>query len=149
MADSSPALATMAADREEIHKIGAVLLRDGKLLVVRKYTPDSRIECIIPGGRVERNETHRQTLERELDEELGVKLISMEHFGSFDDMAVFERIPIHMEVYTVAVEGAPEPRSEVKEYFWIGRDYREQGIELGSVLERHVLPKLIERGALL
>lgn len=148
MAGRPPTLA-MAAHSREIHKIGAIVLQDGKLLVVRKYTPDHRTECIIPGGRVEGSETHHQTLERELREELGVKLIGMKHFGSFDDIAVFEQIPIHMEVYTVAIAGTPEPRSEVKEYFWIGRNYRERGVRLGSVLERYVVPKLIERGTLI
>ena len=131
-----------------IHKIGAIILHDGKLLVLRKYTADDRSECIIPGGRVEGDETHEQTLERELTEELGVQMVEAKYFGSFDDIAVFERVPIHMDVYTVSIDGAPASKSEIKECVWIGRDYHTQGVQLGSVLERYVVPRLIAEGAI-
>lgn len=88
----------MRADDNTIFKIGAIIIRDRKLLVVRKRAPDNRAEFIIPGGRPEGIETHQEALARELEEELGVTLISMRHFGSFDDIAVFENVPIHIEV---------------------------------------------------
>lgn len=133
---------------QSIHKIGAIILHEGKLLVLHKHTPDNRAECIIPGGRVEGGETHEQTLKRELMEELGVGVVDMKYFGSFDDIAVFEGIPIHMDVYTVSIEGVPKSKSEIKECVWIGPDYHDRGIQLGSVLERHVIPKLITGGSL-
>jgi 8-oxo-dGTP diphosphatase len=129
-----------------IFKVGGIIVNDGKLLVVRKVTPDNRVEYIIPGGRAERSESHRETLARELQEELGVKLVEMEHFGSFDEVAVFENIPIHMEVYYVNISGTPTPHSEIKEYVWIDREYESKGIRLGSVLAHHVVPGLIKRG---
>lgn len=132
--------------RKTIFKVGGIIVIDGKLLVVRKVTPDNRVEYIIPGGRAEAGETHEQTLARELDEELGVVLTGVEHFGSFDEIAVFENIPIHMEVYYAKISGNPSPRSEIKEYVWIDRDYEKQGITLGSVLARHVVPGLIAKG---
>jgi len=128
-----------------IHKIGAIILRNKKLLVVRKKMP-GRIEFIIPGGRKEDDETQEQTLARELREELGVQLKSFSYFGSFDEEAIFEKIPLHMDVYYVKVEGYLEPRSEIKEYLWIDRNYKDKGIKLGSVLELHVVPRLIKQG---
>ncbi len=130
---------------ETIFKIGAIILNQGELLVVRKKTSNDSV-YIIPGGRTERNETHRETLERELKEELIVELVKMEYFGSFDEIAVFENVPIHMEVYKVVIKGVPRPSSEIKEYLWIDRAYKKRGILLGSVLARHVVPNLIEKG---
>jgi len=129
-----------------IFKVGALIVQDGKLLVVRKRTADDRTEYIMPGGRKEGYETDQETIERELLEELQVRVISIEHFGSFDEIAVFENIPIHIEAYSVTISGTPVPSSEIKEYIWIDRDYAASGILLGSVLARHVVPRLSEAG---
>ncbi len=131
-----------------ILKVGGIITSNKRLLVVRKMTKDNRVEFIIPGGRPEGSETHAETLARELDEELGVRLLDMQFFGSFDEVAVFENIPLHMDVYYATIDGDPHPRSEIKEYIWIDRDYASQGLELGSVLARHVVPRLVAEGRL-
>lgn len=127
-----------------IDKIGGIILKDKKLLVVQKKTKDNRPEYIIPGGKREGNETDIETLSRELKEEIQVDLVGTKPFGGFDDIAVFENIPIHIEVYYADIEGEPKCDSEIKSLVWIDRDYKEQGIELGSVLGKYVVPKLIE-----
>jgi 8-oxo-dGTP pyrophosphatase MutT (NUDIX family)/predicted subunit of tRNA(5-methylaminomethyl-2-thiouridylate) methyltransferase len=131
---------------ERIIKVGAIIRSGKKLLVVRKVTPDARAEFIIPGGRQEKGESDRDTLERELKEELSVELQDMKHFGSFDETAIFEKMPLHMEVYEASVRGAPVCRSEIKEYAWVERDYESKGYRLGSVLSRHVIPRLVDEG---
>jgi len=131
---------------KKIDKIGGIILRDRKLLVVQKRTKDNREEYIIPGGKREGQETDFETLSRELSEEIQVKLVSSEPFGGFDDIAVFENIPIHIEVYFAFIEGEPTCDSEIKKLVWIDRDYDKQGIKLGSVLGKFVVPKLIEMG---
>jgi len=40
----------------------------------------------------------------------------------------------------------PRCDSEIKSLLWIDRNYKEQGIKLGSILEKGVVPKLIEMG---
>ncbi|MFA6474225.1 MAG: NUDIX domain-containing protein [Patescibacteria group bacterium] len=131
-----------------IQKVGGIITKDKRLLVVRKKTADNRSEFIIPGGRKEGDESHQETLTRELMEELGVTLRGMRLFGSFDETAVFENIPLHMDVYYAEVEGEPTPHSEIKEYMWIDRAYADHGIVLGSVLAKHVVPKLVAEGVL-
>ncbi|MBI2499650.1 NUDIX domain-containing protein [Candidatus Woesearchaeota archaeon] len=125
---------------ESIYKVGAIVLNDKKqLLVVRKKFKD-RTEYIIPGGRQEKNENDYETLARELLEELGVKVISKEFFGKFNEQAIFENIPLTMSVYRVEIEGVPKPQSEIKEYVWIDKEYGSKGISLGTVLSKHIIP---------
>ena len=127
-----------------IDKIGGIILKEKRLLVVQKKTKDNRPEYIIPGGKREGNETDIETLKRELKEEIQVELIGYKTFGGFDDIAVFENIPIHIEVYFADILGEPKCDSEIKSLVWIDRNYKEQGIELGSVLGKFVVPKLME-----
>lgn len=129
---------------KKIDKVGGIILSEGKLLVVRKKTKDNREEYIIPGGKREGNETDFQTLKRELSEEIQIELIDMKPFGGFDDIAIFENIPIHIEVYFAETKGEPKCDSEIKDLVWIDRNYSEKGIKLGSVLGKFVIPKLIE-----
>lgn len=131
----------------EIHKIGAIITKQKKILVVRKHIA-GRTEYIIPGGRSEAGETHEKTLRRELKEELGVNLLSFKYFGTFTETAIFENIPIHMDVYYVNIQGAPSPKSEIKKLLWINKDYERKGIQLGTVLSCHVIPKLVKEGIL-
>jgi 8-oxo-dGTP pyrophosphatase MutT (NUDIX family) len=132
--------------RRFIHKIGAAIVRDRQLLVVRKAS--SADMFIIPGGKPEDSESHEQTLHRELGEELGVAVISADYLGSFEDVAEFEQIPIRMDVYDVEIEGDPTPASEIAEVRWIDRDYASNGTQIGSVLASFVVPMMVERNLL-
>ena len=129
-----------------LDKIGGIILKDKRLLVVQKKTKDNRAEFIFPGGKREGSESDFETLARELKEELQVELVSAEPFGGFDDIAIFENVPIHIEAYIANVTGEPRCDSEIKSLLWIDRNYKEQGIKLGSILEKGVVPKLIEMG---
>ena len=137
-------LSRMMTDR--LDKIGGIILKDKRLLVVQKKTKDNRTEFIFPGGKREGSETDLETLTRELKEELQVELVSARSFGGFDDIAIFENVPIHIEAYIANVSGEPRCDCEIKSLLWIDRYYKEQGIKLGSILENDVVPKLIEMG---
>ncbi len=131
--------------KDLIYKVGAVILNEKmQILVVRKSFKD-RTEFIIPGGKQEENENDEKTLFRELQEELGVSVKTFSFFGKFNDQAIFENIPLIMSVYQVEIDGQPSPQSEIKEYVWIDRNYKDKGYLLGSVLSKHVIPTLISR----
>ena len=36
--------------------------------------------------------------------------------------------------------------NEIKEALWIDRDYKKEGIKVGSILGNHIIPELIKRG---
>lgn len=133
---------------KKIDKVGGIILKGKSILVVKKRTKDNREEYIIPGGKREGKETDFETLKRELREELQVDLLRAKPFGGFDDIAIFENIPIHIEVYFADILGEPVCDSEIKELVWIDKDYKEKDIKLGSVLSKFVIPKLIEMGVM-
>ncbi len=126
-----------------IDKVGGIILKDKKILVQRKN--NNREECIIPGGKREGAESDFETLKRELKEELDVELITAEFIGGYDDIAVFSNKPIHVQTYLVKVEGKIKAQNEIKEALWIDRNYEEQGIKVGSILGKYIIPKLIEK----
>jgi 8-oxo-dGTP diphosphatase len=103
-----------------IYIVAAVIADDeGRVLLVRKR---GSLIFIQPGGKRERGETALQTLERELHEELGVRMdvTSAEHLGAFRDYAVHEPgKQVYAETYAVAVDGFPVASAEIEEIRWV------------------------------
>jgi 8-oxo-dGTP diphosphatase len=124
-----------------IHKIGAIILDCKKILVGKKGS-----KFIIPGGKIEKNESHKECLKRELKEELGVKLTSQEFFGSFeDDSALDPGMRIKMDVYIVGIQGKPKASSEIEEITYVNSQNKDN-IKLGSILKKFVIPQLLDKG---
>ncbi len=70
-----------------------IILRDDKVLVVQRKPASSRaLLWEFPGGKVERGEDPRQSLERELREELGIQVKAGERFEmvyhQYEDMNI-------------------------------------------------------------
>ncbi|MEU3454696.1 NUDIX domain-containing protein [Micromonospora sp. NPDC006766] len=130
-----------------IQKVGAAIVRDGKIMVVRKKDQPSP-EYFMPGGRMEEGETQRETLFREIREELCVDIDCFEYIGSFEDRAVFEGTPIIIHAYLVTVIGEPTAASEVKEYKWIDQHHERQGLAVSSIMGKQVIPALVKAGRL-
>lgn len=124
-----------------IHKIGAIILTNRHILVGKK-----KDTFIIPGGKIESGEDHTVCLKRELFEELGVRLVDAEYFGTYEDVAALDPgMLIKMDVYKVRVEGNPTPSSEIEEIRYINSKDLDS-IKLGSVLTKFVIPRLVDKG---
>jgi len=54
--------------------VGAIIVRDGKVLLARRGNPPLKGEWSIPGGLVEVGETSRQAIVREVREETGLEV---------------------------------------------------------------------------
>ena len=126
-----------------IDKVGGVILKDKKILVQRKNNGSE--ECIIPGGKREGSGSDFETLQRELMEELSVRLIDTEYLGTYQDIAVFSNKQLQVITYLVKIEGEIQCNNEIKEALWIDRNYKELGIKVGSILGDYVIPELIKR----
>lgn len=121
-------------------KVAAIIKSGDKFCVVRKRETD---KFIIPGGRIEHNETDEETLKRELFEELNVTLKNYRWFDVFNGLSVFENEPLEIRVYHTEIEGEPTPNSEIVELAWIGGNY---DIPVGRMLSNLIIPAMIKEG---
>jgi len=70
--------------------VGAVVIRDGKVLLIKRGVAPSRGLWAVPGGSLELGETLQQGAEREILEETGITIRAREPVCAFD---FFERDP--------------------------------------------------------
>jgi 8-oxo-dGTP pyrophosphatase MutT (NUDIX family) len=103
-----------------IHIVAAVIAdAEGRVLVVRKR---GSLIFIQPGGKREQGETSLETLARELQEELGVRMDAgtARHLGAFMNIAVNEPGQrVRAETYAVDIEGVPVAGAEIEEIRWV------------------------------
>jgi 8-oxo-dGTP diphosphatase len=128
---------------ETIHKIATVILKDKKILVVKKKDID---EYISLGGKHYQNEHHHETLARESQEELGINISNPQYIGRFHDIAIKEKTPIVVDLYVSESSDEPKPNHEIEEYLWISKDYQKDNVKLASILEKFIIPELSQRG---
>jgi 8-oxo-dGTP diphosphatase len=102
----------MPADRPEPVHVVAAVLRDarGRILLARRTAGrDLAGAWEFPGGKVEPGETALQALDRELHEELGIRVLAAEPLIAVPQAYPAKRIVL--DVYTVtAFEGIPRGR---------------------------------------
>lgn len=89
----------------------AIIIRNGKLLVCRCR---DRNYHFFPGGHVEFGETAKQTLKRELKEELGVNARKFSYMGTVENI-YSEHANMHHEINLVFKAGAGKFPSVSKE----------------------------------
>ncbi|HEU4676093.1 MAG TPA: NUDIX domain-containing protein [Motilibacteraceae bacterium] len=127
-----------------LEKVAWVHVRDGALLVARNR---GRRLFYLPGGRREPEESHAQTLVREVMEELGVRLDPSTMRSVAEVTAPRDGAPglVRMSCYTAAHLGALGdlvPAGEVVELGWFTvADYARV-----TVAEQQVIDLLVARG---
>ena len=122
-------------------RIVAALIKDekGRVLLVRKRGTASFMQ---PGGKRDPGEDDVTALARELDEELGCRVVarSLASLGTFECQAANETgRRVEAAVYAVDVTGAAAARAEIDEIVWI--DPASPGdLDLAPLTREHVLP---------
>ncbi|HRU87637.1 MAG TPA: NUDIX hydrolase [Syntrophales bacterium] len=86
--------------------VGAVVCKDGKVLLVQRAAPPSRGLWAIPGGSLEVGETLQEGAEREILEETGVRIKAGEPVYAFDFIQYDDqkRLQYHFVIVDVEAE---------------------------------------------
>ena len=89
--------------------IGIVVVRDGKVLLLRRAGSHGAGTWSLPGGHLEHGETWEACARREVEEETGLRIQGIRFVGATND--VFSKEGKHyvtLFVQTEAIEGEPE-----------------------------------------
>jgi len=127
-------------------RVGAVIIRDGKILLVSGYELD---RYWTPGGRIEDDEDHETTLRRELKEELDVELVSMTPFVTYKAARETTGEMRTVYIYFADISGEPKPCAEIKSLAWYGIDnYQTKQPTVKEHTYKKVIRHLAEHGFL-
>ncbi|MCA9325549.1 NUDIX domain-containing protein [Candidatus Saccharibacteria bacterium] len=137
----------MSESPQYIHKAGAAIIIDKKLLVSRSK---GKTDFVAPGGKLESGEMPTQALIRELKEEQGldVRPEDLSLLGRYEAIAAGEeesQTHVTMDVYLVNnLSGQPTPRGEIEENKLVTS--RDVGVvAMGSIVGHEVIPELVLR----
>ena len=104
--------------------VGAVVVRDGRVLLVKRANPPGKGQWAIPGGLVEKGETLQEAAEREIREETGLVIRAGKPFYTFDIIQRGEngRIEFHYVIVDMAADyvgGAPKAGDDALDARWV------------------------------
>lgn len=104
--------------------VGAVVIHDQKVLLVKRKDPPAQGQWAIPGGRIQLGETLQVAAEREIAEETGILIRAKEPIYTFD-IIVRDRedhIRYHYVIIDLAAEyvgGALSPDDDASDAAWL------------------------------
>ena len=102
--------------------VGAVAVRDGALLLIRRGSPPGEGLWSVPGGRVQRGETLAEAVRRELQEETGLDGEVGEAVG-WTELIGRRRHYVVVDFWvTVASRAAPIAGTDAADAAWVSLD---------------------------
>lgn len=134
--------------KPDIIKIGAIILDDKRrILIVKSNKHDF---WIFPGGKVEKGETDIECLQRELKEELKLKIKNTPKFyfkNPVTPAAGNPDLTVQITAYLVEIKNKPEPSSEIIDIHWLTKkEYEQKKFKISEQLAEYTIPKLIRDG---
>ncbi len=124
---------------KEIDKIALIKIENGQILSTKSK---GKNKYYIPGGKRENEETDEQTLIREIQEELSVKIISesIEYIGTFKAQSdgAIEGVIVKMTCYKANYIGNLKENNEIEEIKWL--NYKDLNIisEVDKIIFKHL-----------
>ena len=123
---------------KHIRKIGLLVVRGGKLLLVRKR---GGTLFILPGGKPEGNETDTEALKREIREELGCSMVTFQYLMEVKAPAAdLNGVSVTVVCYLGEINEAPRPLEEIEEIRWV--DINTPDVPLAVSISEQILPAL-------
>ncbi len=112
--------------RQPVVGVGAVIIRDGKILLVKRGNEPNRNMWSIPGGIVKVGESLAEALRREVEEEVGLK-IEVGDVACVSEEIIEEngKIRFHyviIDFFADVVEGELKPDSDALDARWVDLD---------------------------
>jgi 8-oxo-dGTP diphosphatase len=99
--------------------IGAVVVRDDALLMVRRGREPAKDLWSLPGGRVERGEYISDALAREVKEETGLDVTAGELVGIFEIVGDGHHYVVLDFAADASRSGDPQPGGDAAEVRWV------------------------------
>jgi 8-oxo-dGTP diphosphatase len=111
--------------------VGAVIIKEARVLLVQRGNEPSRGRWSIPGGVVELGETLRQAVEREVREESGLEVQAQDVLSTFDliQRDLQGRIQYHyvlIDLRARYVSGKATPSSDALDVRWVEQTQLDQ-----------------------
>lgn len=133
--------------KPDIVKAGAIIIDDQKRLLITK--PKTKDMWVFVGGKLEAGETMEECLVREIQEELGVNIVGEPQLYMKSPIEPAagntQGLTVQITAYVARIDGEPMASSEIEAIHWLSREeFEERKFALGSVLQDHVIPRLIQ-----
>lgn len=94
-------------ERTPIPCVDAVVVMDGKFVLIRRKDEPAKGQWWLPGGRVYKNELMEDAIKRKVKEELGIAVTIVKQLGA--DETIFDTGPFGFGVHSVNVFFLAEP----------------------------------------
>ncbi len=113
--------------KQPIVGVGAIIIHDGKMLIVKRGSDPGKGKWSVPGGLVELGETVKEAVEREVLEECNLKVEASHLIDIVDDIIRDKngRIKYHfiiLDFFAKLRGGKLKPNSEIIEAKWVPID---------------------------
>ena len=125
-------------EKADIYKVAGLLIKKGKLLVVRNYNQKLFFSL---GGKIEIVETDLDCLYREVWEEIGCRVVNATFYKKFFGLNYNGTKTVEMPTFLIEVDREPSHCNEVVELGWTGAE-EEEAVPVASMLAQHILPAL-------
>lgn len=120
---------------KEIDKVAWLFVRDRRILSTRSR---GKSVYYIPGGKREPGETDRDTLVREIREELSVEVVpnTIRAFGVFTAQAHGhpEGVNVRMACYEAEYQGQLQAAAEIEEVVWLTYKDRDKSAPVDGII---------------